>query len=65
MRAMRRELPDPLRSADPAAEPSSRIPFLQGYHPSPTDYRRFTRDGARKLMSPFTIDQVVNTRGSA
>ncbi|MGH7858030.1 MAG: class I SAM-dependent methyltransferase, partial [Candidatus Binatia bacterium] len=41
------------------------IPFLQGYHPSPTDYRRFTRDGARKLMSAFRIDEVVNTRGSA
>ena len=41
------------------------LPFLQGYHPSPTDFRRFTRDGARQLFSRFQIDQLVNTRGSA
>jgi SAM-dependent methyltransferase len=40
------------------------LPFLQGYHPSPRDYRRFTRDGARQLMAPFAIDALVNTRGS-
>lgn len=41
------------------------LPFLQGYHPSPTDFRRFTREGARKLMSAFSIDRLMNTRGSA
>jgi SAM-dependent methyltransferase/uncharacterized protein YbaR (Trm112 family) len=41
------------------------LPFLQGYHPSPTDFRRFTRDGARQLFTRFQIDQLVNTRGSA
>ena len=41
------------------------LPFLQGYHPSPTDFRRFTRDGARQLFSRFQVDQLVNTRGSA
>jgi len=25
-------------------------PFLQGYHPDPTDYRRFTLDGLRALL---------------
>ena len=50
-------------------KPGGRIyvstPFLQGYHPSPTDFWRFTRDGARHLMEPFAIELVLNTRGSA
>jgi SAM-dependent methyltransferase len=41
------------------------LPFLQGYHPSPTDFHRFTIDGARQLLDRFTIDRLVNTRGSA
>jgi SAM-dependent methyltransferase len=41
------------------------LPFLQGYHPSPHDYRRFTRDGARQLFREFDIEALVNTRGSA
>jgi SAM-dependent methyltransferase len=28
-------------------------PFLQGYHPDPTDYRRFTGAGLRLLLSDF------------
>lgn len=27
------------------------VPFLQGYHPTPTDYRRFTEEGMRQLLS--------------
>lgn len=41
------------------------LPFLQGYHPSPTDFHRFTRDGARRLLAAFEIEQLQNTRGSA
>ena len=49
----------------PGGQIYASLPFLQGYHPSPTDFRRFTRDGARQLFSRFQIDQLVNTRGSA
>jgi SAM-dependent methyltransferase len=41
------------------------LPFLQGYHPSPTDFRRYTRDGARQLMRSFDIELLASTRGSA
>lgn len=27
------------------------VPFLQAYHPTPTDYRRFTEEGVRQLLS--------------
>jgi SAM-dependent methyltransferase len=40
------------------------VPFLQGYHPSPTDFHRFTRDGARRLLEAFEIQYLGNTRGS-
>jgi carbamoyltransferase len=29
------------------------VPFMQGYHPDPTDYWRFTLDGLRLLCEPF------------
>jgi len=29
------------------------VPFIQGYHPDPTDYWRFTLDGLRLLCHPF------------
>lgn len=29
------------------------VPFIQGYHPDPTDYWRFTLDGLRLLCSAF------------
>lgn len=29
------------------------VPFLQGYHPSPTDYHRFTLEGIHQLFSGF------------
>ena len=40
------------------------LPFLQGYHPSPTDFHRFTPEGARRLLEDFEIDHLLNTRGS-
>lgn len=29
------------------------VPFIQGYHPDPTDYWRFTRDGLKLLCGRF------------
>ena len=29
------------------------VPFIQGYHPDPTDYWRFTLEGLRLLCKPF------------
>jgi hypothetical protein len=29
------------------------VPFIQGYHPDPTDFWRFTLDGLRKLCAAF------------
>jgi ubiquinone/menaquinone biosynthesis C-methylase UbiE len=33
----------------------SATPFMQPYHPSPTDYWRFTKDGLRYLFRNFEI----------
>jgi len=36
------------------------VPFLQGYHPTPRDYRRFTLEGLEELFSGFArIDSGV------
>jgi SAM-dependent methyltransferase len=36
------------------------VPFLQGYHPTPRDYRRFTAEGLDELFSGFArIDSGV------
>ncbi len=43
----------------------SSIPFIQGYHPSPGDYRRYTIDGIRLLFSRFDSLDCGVTRGSA
>jgi SAM-dependent methyltransferase len=40
-------------------------PFLQGYHPDPTDYRRFTRAGLRLLLSDFEEVESGVTHGPA
>src|SRR6266851_3800719 len=34
-------------------ECSSTSPFLQGYHPHPTDYQRYTKTGLQRLMRDF------------
>lgn len=31
------------------------VPFLQGYHPDPLDYQRYTKDGLIKVLSKFKI----------
>lgn len=41
------------------------VPFLQGYHPDPGDYRRFTREGLRALFSAFEEVEVGVTHGPA
>lgn len=43
----------------------SSIPFMQGYHPSPGDYRRYTVDGIELLFSRFDKIDCGITRGSA
>jgi SAM-dependent methyltransferase len=36
------------------------VPFIQGYHPTPRDYYRFTPEGLREVFSSFAImDQGV------
>ena len=40
------------------------IPFMQGYHPDPTDYQRYTVQGIQKLFQNFQIIEISNTRGS-
>lgn len=40
-------------------------PFLQGYHPDPGDYRRFTLEGLRALLSGFEEVEVGVTHGPA
>lgn len=39
------------------------VPFLQPYHPDPTDCHRFTIDGVRGLFRNFHEIEVRNTRG--
>jgi SAM-dependent methyltransferase len=39
-------------------------PFIQGYHPSPTDFRRYTPEGIRQLLAAFEIESLRATRGS-
>lgn len=34
------------------------IPFLQGYHPTPTDFQRYTRDGLADLFDEFEIREL-------
>jgi len=41
------------------------IPFIQGYHPSPGDYRRYTIDGIQLLFRKFDRVHCGITRGSA
>ncbi len=43
----------------------SSIPFIQGYHPSPGDYRRYTVEGIQLLFSRFVKIECGITRGSA
>lgn len=42
----------------------SSIPFLQGYHPSPGDYQRFTITGIERLFAAFEKIDCSPTRGA-
>ncbi len=53
------------RVLKPAGKVYSSIPFMQGYHPSPGDYRRYTIDGIEILFSKFRKLECGITRGSA
>jgi hypothetical protein len=35
------------------------IPFLQPYHASPTDFRRFTREGMKQLGDQFALETIA------
>ncbi len=39
------------------------VPFLQGYHPSPTDYQRWTLDGFEELFAGFARVDAGNCVG--
>lgn len=39
------------------------LPFLQPYHPDPTDCQRFTKEGTLNLFSQFNTKKIINTRG--
>jgi SAM-dependent methyltransferase len=41
------------------------IPFLQGYHPTPTDFQRYTREGIADLFSEFEVEKVEVGLGPA
>ncbi len=53
------------RILKPGGRIYSSIPFIQGYHPSPGDYRRYTIDGIELLFSDFRKIDCGITRGSA
>jgi SAM-dependent methyltransferase len=44
-----------LRVLKPGGRVWCEIPFLQGYHPTPTDYQRYTRAGLADLFDQFEI----------
>jgi SAM-dependent methyltransferase len=41
------------------------VPFMIGYHPGPTDYWRFTREGLRELFAqqPWEVEEIGITLG--
>lgn len=47
-----------LRVLKPQGVVISFVPFMQGQHSSPHDYRRFTPQGLQKLFAGFTIDHI-------
>ncbi len=53
------------RILKPGGKVFSSIPFMQGYHPSPGDYQRYTIDGIQILFSDFRKIDCGITRGSA
>ena len=54
-----------LRCLKPGGGLYVEAPFLQGYHPDPTDYRRFTGAGLRLLLPDFEEVESGVTHGPA
>jgi SAM-dependent methyltransferase len=52
------------RALRPGGRAYVAAPFIQGYHPSPTDFRRYTPEGVRQLFSAFELETLRSTRGS-
>ncbi|MEA2626347.1 MAG: hypothetical protein QOD06_2392 [Candidatus Binatota bacterium] len=48
----------------PGGRAYATAPFIQGYHPSPTDYRRYTREGIAQLFAGCEVVSLRTTRGS-
>ncbi len=44
-----------LRVLKPGGMVWCEIPFMQGFHPTPTDFQRYTRDGLEDLFDQFEI----------
>jgi len=42
------------RAVRPGGRVYVEVPFLQGYHPHPTDFHRYTKTGLQRLMRAFT-----------
>jgi SAM-dependent methyltransferase len=40
------------------------LPFMQPYHPDPTDCQRFTREGVQRLFKSFETVKLSNNRGA-
>lgn len=40
------------------------VPFIQPYHPHPTDFQRFTIEGIEMLFNKFETIELIKTRGS-
>lgn len=51
------------RVLKPGGSVCAAVPFLQGYHPSPTDYQRWTLDGFQELFNGFTRVDAGNCVG--
>jgi SAM-dependent methyltransferase len=43
------------RALKPGGRVWCEIPFLQGYHPTPTDFQRYTKAGMADLFDQFTV----------
>jgi SAM-dependent methyltransferase len=53
-----RQVAEMKRALKPGGRLLCYVPFIQGYHASPDDYRRFTRTGLRELFADFEIVDV-------
>jgi SAM-dependent methyltransferase len=71
IRGVLEHVPDPHTAVNemervlkPGGKVYSSIPFMQGYHPSPGDFQRYTIDGIQRLFSRFEKVECSITRGA-